>query len=139
MKPAALPDDIDALPVSPRSKDGSASFADTDEFEAIEPDDPRLAGLSAKWIELGHDGTGIAENYGGDRSRAVMAFTTECLRAGIAEEIVASLLMRWKIGEHIRDQSNVTRALNRTIDKAKQFVGISASATRPHSPRIGWH
>ena len=99
----------------------SASFVDTDEFENIEPDDPRLTGLSAKWIALGHDATGIAENYGGDRSRAVMAFTAECFRAGIAEEIVASLLMRWKIGEHIRDQSDVTRALNRTIDKAKQF------------------
>ena len=54
--------------------------------------------------------------------RAVMAFATECFRAGIAEEIIAALLMRWRIGEHIRDQSNVTRALNRTIDKAKEFV-----------------
>ena len=51
-----------------------------------------------------------------------MAFTAECFRAGIAEGIIAALLMRWKIGEHIRDQSNVTRALNRTIDKAKEFV-----------------
>ena len=57
----------------------SASFADTDEFANIEPDDPRLTGLSAKWIALGHDGTGIAENYGGDRSRAVMAFTCRVL------------------------------------------------------------
>jgi hypothetical protein len=99
-----------------------ASFAATDEFENIEPDDTRLAGLNAKWIELGHDGTGIAEKYDGDRSRAVMAFTAECVRAGIADEIIASCLMRWRIGEHIRDQSNVVRALNRTIDKAKQFV-----------------
>ncbi len=30
-----------------------------------------------------------------------------------------------KIGEHIRDQSNAARALNRTIDKAKQFVNNS--------------
>ena len=110
---ATLPDDIDAPPVSPR---------DTDEFENIAPDDPRLAGLSAKWIELGRDGTGIAENYNGDRSRAVMAFATECFRVGIDETIIASLLMRWRIGEHIRDQSNVARALNRTIDKARQFV-----------------
>ena len=100
----------------------SASFADTGQFANVEPDDPRLTGLSAKWIALGRDGTGIAENYGGDRSRALIAFTAECFRAGIAEEIIASLLMRWKIGEHIRDQSNVARALNRTIDKAKQFV-----------------
>ena len=100
----------------------SASFADTGQFANVEPDDPRLTGLSAKWIALGRDGTGIAENYGGDRSRALIAFTAECFRAGIAEEVVASLLMRWKIGEHIRDQSDVARTLNRTIDKAQQFV-----------------
>ena len=51
-----------------------------------------------------------------------MAFATECFRAGIAEGIIAALLMRWRIGEHIRDQSNVTRALNRAINKAKEFV-----------------
>ena len=99
-----------------------ASFDATDVFESLEPDDPRLAGLAAKWIELGHDGTGIADRYASDRSRAVMAFTAECFRAGIDEGIIAALLMRWRIGEHIRDQSNVTRALNRTIDKAKEFV-----------------
>jgi hypothetical protein len=53
-----------------------------DGLERIEPDDPRLSALDAKWIALGRDGTGIAETYGGDRSRAVMAFACECLRTG---------------------------------------------------------
>ena len=30
--------------------------------------------------------------------------------------------MRWKIGEHVRDQSDVARALNRVIERARQFV-----------------
>ena len=51
-----------------------------------------------------------------------MAFACECLRARIAENVVAALLMRWKIGEHIREQGDVLRALNRTIARAKQFV-----------------
>ena len=88
----------------------------------IKPDGPRLAKLDAKWIALGFEGQGIAENYGGDRSKAVFAFTCECVRAGIADDIIAACLIHWKIGEHIRDQSNVTRALERTIQRAHQFV-----------------
>lgn len=101
-----------------RHEDGDATPLE----ETIAPNDPRLAKLDAKWIALGHAGKGIAEDYGGDRSRAVFAFTCECFRAGIDNAVIATCLMQWKIGEHIRDSSNVPRTLNRTIDRARQFV-----------------
>jgi Family of unknown function (DUF5906) len=92
-----------------------------DVFEDIAPDDPRLAQLGERWITLGHDGTGI-EKYGGDRSRAAFAFTCEAIRAGIDDDVIASCLMRWKIGEHVRDQNDVTRSLNRTLYMAREKV-----------------
>ena len=57
----------------------------------------------------------------------MMAFVTACVRAGITDEVIAACLMRWKIGEHIREQHNVTRALNRAINDARQFVANSQS------------
>ena len=104
-----------------KDKDKSKDFDANANYEDIATDDPRLKKLDAKWIALGHDSIGI-EAYSGHRSRAVMAFTCECFRAGIADTIIAACLMRWKIGEHIRDQANVTRALNRMIDRGRQFV-----------------
>ncbi len=88
----------------------------------LEPSDPRLANLGADWMALGLEGKGIAEKYGGDRSNAVFAFVCECLRTGIAEDAIASCLMHWKIGEHVRDQANVRRALNRVPWRARQAV-----------------
>jgi hypothetical protein len=81
-------------------------------------DHPRLAKLDPKWTRLGYDGEGI----GSDRSKAVFAFTCACIRAGIADDVIAACLMHWKVGEHIRDQSNVPRALNRVITRAHLFV-----------------
>jgi hypothetical protein len=102
------------------STDDSAQTFDTSEI--IAPNDSRLAGLDQRWIALGHEGTGIAEEYGGDRSRAVFAFACQCIRAGIADDVTASCLMHWKIGEHIRDQANVDRALRRTLTRARQCI-----------------
>jgi hypothetical protein len=90
--------------------------------EQIEPSDPRLSSLSARWIELGTKGTGIAEEYGGDRSRAVFAFACECLRQRIDGDVIASCLLHWEIGDHIRDQFDVERALRRTIDRAREKI-----------------
>ena len=98
--------------------------------EDIAPDDPRLAKLAQKWIALGHDGEGM-ENYTSydekgcsrtHRSRAVMAFVCECFRAGIDASVVRMCLMHWKIGEHIREQKDVVRAINRAIRRAHEFV-----------------
>ena len=102
--------------------DRSRGAQTLDAFEIIAPDDPRLAGLDPRWVALGHDGAGIAEEYGGDRSRAVFAFTCECIRAGIPDDVIASCLTHWRIGEHIRDQANAERALNRVMSRARQAV-----------------
>lgn len=102
--------------------DDEASFEADDDYEDIAPDDPRLSKLGSKWKALGYEGEGIAENYGGDRSRAVMAFACECFRAGIEAKVIAACLMRWKIGEHIRDQGDIPRALKRAMVRAFQFV-----------------
>ena len=90
--------------------------------EDIAPDDPRLRALDAKWIALGFKGEGIAERYKDDRSDAVFAFACECFRAGIAADVIAACLRQWKIGDHIRDQGDVERALNRTLERARQKV-----------------
>ena len=105
--------------------------AEFDSIGPIEPDDPRLKALGPGWIELGTTGTGpqgIREKYRGDRSSAVMAFAYECVRCGIADEVIASCLIHWKIGEHVRDQANVRRALKRTLERARDFVANSMLA-----------
>ena len=94
-------------------------------FEDIAPTDPRLAKLDEKWIALGFEGKGIRENYAGDRSRAVMAFACECVRASIVDKVIASCLMKWEIGRHIREQGSVERALYRTITRAHEFIANS--------------
>jgi hypothetical protein len=99
---------------------GGATF-DPGEIEDIEPTDARLAGLEAKWIKLGHDGTGM-EEYSDHRSRGVFAFACECVRAEVPDDAIASCLLYWKIGEHVRDQSDVMRAVKRTIGRAHDFV-----------------
>jgi hypothetical protein len=87
-------------------------------LERIAADDPRLENLSQEWIKLGTTGEGIVEKYGGHRSRAVFGFSCECLRQGVSENVTASCLWYWKIGDHIRDQRNPRRALVRVIVKA---------------------
>jgi hypothetical protein len=112
---------LDAFP-SPAEEGTTKDFGP---FEDIAPTDQRLTELSKKWIALGFEGKGILENYDGDRSRAVMAFTCECVRAKIADQVIASCLMQWEIGQHIREQGNVERALHRTITRAHEFVADS--------------
>jgi hypothetical protein len=110
------------------ARSGSRNSFDASAIEAITADDPRLAQLDNKWIRLGHDGIGIDVD---DRSRSVFAFACECVRAGIGDEIIASCLIHWKIGEHIRDQSNVNRALNRVMERALVEEDIQSLDGRP--------
>ena len=105
------------LPVSPTAAADRTAF-DFGSVGDIKPDDPRLAKLAAKWIALGYEGKGINPN----RSHSVFAFTCACIRAGVDDDVVASCLVHWKIGEHVRDQPDVNRSLNRTIERAHQFV-----------------
>ena len=90
-------------------------------YEVIDVDDPRLSKLSAKWKEIGFHGK-VDAKYGDDSSRALMGFATACVGVGIAEDVIASCLMNWKINAHILKQPDVTRALNRTLERAKAYV-----------------
>jgi hypothetical protein len=47
------------------------------------------------------------------------------IRQGIADDVIASCLVHWKIGDHVRDQGNVKRALSRVIARAREFVADS--------------
>jgi hypothetical protein len=40
--------------------------------------------------------------------------------------VIASCLIHWKIGDHVRDQPDVRRALNRTIKRAHEYVEDTA-------------
>jgi hypothetical protein len=99
-----------------------------DSVPNIAADDPRLAALDPKWIKAGVEGTDIDGKplVQGSRSEGVFAFACACFRAKIAEDAIASCLIHWGIGEHIRDQSNVRRALNRIMSRAKEAVRDSA-------------
>ena len=110
--------------ISSGTKDDKKAAAELN-IEVIAVDDPRLAILAANWIELGTQGTGITEKYSGDRSRAAMAFACECFRHTIPEDVIASCMMHWKIGEHVRDQADVPRALRRLLTQAREFVADS--------------
>jgi hypothetical protein len=124
--PAASPE--------PRSAGAGSSACSFDQsaFESIALDDPRIAGLDERWKKIGFeakdiDGLDIALKYGPEgsgtkRSGAVIAFAKECFKRQIDENVVASMLMGWKIGQHIRDQHNPMRALGRAISKAKEYA-----------------
>lgn len=111
---------IPALSSKSAPKTRDAPLVLSGQYERIDMDDPRLVALPLKWKRLGTQGD--YGEYGGDRSRAVMAFATGCAHAGIADDILASCLMTWEIGQHLRDQKNAARALKRTIERAKEFV-----------------
>ena len=112
---------LDQFPKAPAEKGKTSKGGNIDlTCEDIEPDDKRLGKLDRKWIDLGYEGEGI-ENYA-SRSEAVFAFVCACLRAGIADDVIASCLMHWEVGEHVREQANVERALRRTLERARQCV-----------------
>jgi hypothetical protein len=108
-------------PAAP-APDVPPAFKPSGKYNKRAADDPALAKLKPKWIELGTTGKGIAENYGGDRSRACLAFVIECRRANVPDAVIADCLMTWKIGEHVRDQNDVARALRRVIERGRDFA-----------------
>ena len=111
----------DFKPAPPKgSTDKPATFTPSGKYPPIDMDDPRLAKLDSKWKRIAVEG--IYDDYGGDRSAAMMAFTTAGVRVGVADEVLASCLMNCEIGAHIREHSNVAYALKRTIERAKEFV-----------------
>ncbi|SHG24163.1 primase-helicase family protein [Bradyrhizobium erythrophlei] len=95
-------------------------FEPSDEYDQIDPTDPLLAKLPARWLEMLSEGD-YAAAYGGDRSRAEMAFATAAMRAGIDESTIARCLMdeRRAFGSNTRTSD---RLLIRVIEKAHQYA-----------------
>jgi len=96
----------------------SKSTSGTANYRYVDPNDPELAGLDDKWKnpELAD------EHYDGDRSRAALAFAIACKAANVSDETLKNILMTWDIGQHIRDQANAPRALDRVLQKARERV-----------------
>jgi hypothetical protein len=101
--------------------DIEAKFAELDP-QPIERDDPRLENVSKEWIALGFTAAGIEEKFDGNRSNAIFGFACHCLKNGISENVTASCLWHWKIGEHIHDQQYPKRALVRAVVRAALAV-----------------
>jgi hypothetical protein len=95
-------------------------------YPYVDPNDPELVGLDDKWKD-----PELADEYDGDRSRALMAFAIACKVAGISDETLENMLMTWEIGQHIRDQADAPRALARTLQRAKERVAGSEDELPP--------
>ena len=95
-------------------------FNPSDNYDPIDPTDPLLANLPAKWLEM-LQADDYAAAYSGDRSRAEMAFATAAMRAGVNERTIARCLMdkRRSFGGNTRASD---RLLIRVIEKAKQYA-----------------
>lgn len=95
-------------------------FKAADKYDPIDPADPLLAKLPARWLEmlLAAD---YATAYGGDRSRAEIAFVAAAMRAGVTENTIARCLMdeRRAFGSNTRAAE---RLLIRVIEKARQYA-----------------
>jgi hypothetical protein len=97
-----------------------AHFKPSGQYEPIDPTDPLLAKLSAKWLEM-LEAADYAAAYGGDRSRAEMAFATAAMRAGVDESTIARCLMdnRRAFGNNTR---TADRLLVRVMEKAHKYA-----------------
>src|SRR5262249_2015101 len=95
-------------------------------YRYVDSNDPELVELADKWKN-----PELADEYDGDRSRAVLAFAIACKAAGVSDPTLESILMTWEIGQHIRDQANVPRALARTIERANERIVDSRNELSP--------
>ena len=98
-----------------------AKFKPSDHYEPIEPDDPLLAKLGAKWIGMLSDDNYVAA-HGGDRSRAEFALVCEAIRVNIDDATIARVLMdeRRKFGSHTRERADYR--LPRIISRGHEFA-----------------
>jgi hypothetical protein len=116
------PHDIESFPRGNERQKAStgAKFVPPDKSELIEPDDPSLAKLGDKWRAM-LIADNYAAEYGGDRSRAEIAFAAAAMRTGIDDNIIARCLMdeRRKFGGNTRGSE---RLLARVIEKAHQYA-----------------
>jgi hypothetical protein len=119
------PHAIEAFPQSDK-KDSKPSkpqddFSPVDNYEPIEPDDPALAKLGAKWIGM-LTADNYAADYKDDRSRAEMAFATAAIRAGIDDQTIARCLMDERRAFGGNTRTNPEYLLARIIDRAHQYA-----------------
>jgi hypothetical protein len=122
---AALP----KAPPDPEEARNASGFSDTGKYATIKSDDPQLIKVDPKWIELGLRGDTESKYLGSDgktdRSKMALAFATALIRAGVDDQIIASIFMdpTWLVGACIRDKGGETkRQLKRTIERAHKFV-----------------
>lgn len=116
-------------PAASAPLDLGGKFIDAGKYEPVRADDGRLAGLDAKWVTVGLEGDTLGDFTGldgkVDRSRMLLAFCTQALRAHVPDDVIASIIMdpHWKVGECVRDKAGETkRQLKRVIERAKKFV-----------------
>lgn len=118
--------------------DAGGRYIDAGQFERVRSDDGRLVPLraitSGKWIRIGVEGDteGKYVGPGGktDRSRMCLAFVTTCVRAGISDELIASILVDpdWKVGECVRDKgSAMKREIHRYLKNGHKFAAEDMS------------
>jgi hypothetical protein len=125
----------DAVPEL-KGLEAGGRYIDAGQFERIASNDGRLVNLERPWLRLGMEGdydgkfTGLDGKC--DRSRMALAFVTQCIRAGIEDGVIASIIMdaNWKVGECIRDKAGETkRQLKRLLERAHKFV--NEDVTKP--------
>jgi hypothetical protein len=96
-------------------------FSPADNYESIEPDDPALAKLGAKWIGM-LTADNYAADYEDDRSRAEMAFATAAMRAGIDDQTIARCLMDQRRAFGGNTRTSPERLLTRIITRAHEYA-----------------
>jgi hypothetical protein len=116
---------IDAFPLgveppNDREAPEKDKFSPPDTYEPIEFDDPLLEKLSDKYRAM-LTNVEYAAPYGGDRSRAEIAFAVAAMRAGIDDTAIARCLMdgRRQFGSNTRTSE---RLLARVIEQAHQYA-----------------
>ena len=96
------------------------TFTGSGSYEPIEPGDPALANLGYKWRDMLTD-LDYAAPYGGDRSRAEIAFVAAAIRSGVDDHTIARCLMdgRRAFGGNTRVSE---RLLARIMERAHQYA-----------------
>jgi hypothetical protein len=97
------------------------NFKPSGEYEPIDPDDPLLAKLDAKWHAM-IAADNYAADYKGDHSRAEFALVCEAIRADVDDATIARVLMdpRRNFGSHTREKPDYR--LPRIISRGHEFA-----------------
>lgn len=120
---------------------GSAPLDLPDELPEVDVDALPVSDEVKHLIRNGEGG-----QFDGDRSRAVFRVACDCVRAGVDDALIVSLLLdqRYAISEHARTQTNPRRCAARQVERAQLSVGEfvtdahgRAVKDNQHNVRIG--